>query len=163
MLTALGQPHEGLRLITQGLATAHEAGSVANNLRAFMWLAEAYAKIGEPVEGLNCLAKAEHIITTTDERYNEAELYRLRGELQVASGDQVAAELNYHRALAVARRQSAKTFELRAATSLATLWREQSKRAEARDLLAPVYDWFREGLGTTVLKEAKALLNQLSA
>jgi class 3 adenylate cyclase/tetratricopeptide (TPR) repeat protein len=162
-LTSLGRAQEGLTLIMQGLAAVRAAGSVANTLRAFMWLADAYAVLRQPAEGLNCLAEAAQIIATTDERYNEAELYRLQGELQIATGDQVAAEQNYHRALAVAQRQSAKTFELRAATSLATLWREQGKRAEARDLLAPVYNWFTEGLGTPVLKKADALLDQLSA
>ena len=79
-----------------------------------------------------------------------------------ATGDRVEAEQNYHQALAVARRQSARLFELRAATSLARFRRDQGKRAEAHDLLAPVYNWFTEGLDTPVLKEAKALLEQLT-
>jgi class 3 adenylate cyclase/tetratricopeptide (TPR) repeat protein len=162
-LTSLGQAQEGLILITQGLTAVRATGSVANTLRAFIWLADAHATLGQPIEGLNCLADAAHIIATTDERYNEAELYRLRGELQIATGDQVTAEQNYHRALTIARRQSARTFELRAATSLARLRREQGKCAEARDLLAPIYNWFTEGLGTPVLKKAKTLLDQLSA
>jgi len=73
------------------------------------------------------------------------------------------AEQSYHQALAVAARQSAKLFELGAATSLARLWRDQGKRTEARDLLAPIYEWFTEGFDTPVLKEAKALLEHLAA
>ena len=81
----------------------------------------------------------------------------------LASGDPAAAETSYHEAMAIARQQSAKLWELRAAMSLARLWRDQGKRSQARDLLAPVYDGFTEGFGTLVLHEAKALLDQLSA
>jgi len=125
--------------------------------------AEAYAKLGQPVEGLNCLAEAAQIIESTDERIAEADVYRLRGDLLNATGDQAAAEESYHQALAVARRQSAKLFELRAATSLARLWRHQGKPQQARELLAPIYGWFTEGFDTLDLKEAKALLEQLKA
>ena len=96
-----------------------------------------------------------------NERYYEAEVYRLQGDLLNAAGEQAVALENYHRALAVARRQSAKLFELRAAMSMARLWRDQGKRDEARDLLAPVYGWFAEGFDTLDLKEAKALLDEL--
>jgi len=111
---------------------------------------------------MNCLTEAEQIIEMTEERYNEAELHRLRGDLVPSSHDPAAAEQNYQRALAIANQQNAKTLELRAATGLARLWRSQGKRTEARDLLAPVYNWFTEGFDTPVLKEAKALLEQLS-
>jgi predicted ATPase len=87
----------------------------------------------------------------------------LRGDLLNATGDRAAAEQSYHQALAVAERQSAKSFELRAATSLARLWRDKGKRTEARDLLAPIYDWFTEGFDTPVLQDAKALLDELNA
>ena len=86
-----------------------------------------------------------------------------RGDILNATGDQASASENYHRALAVARQQSAKTLELRAATSLARFWREQDRRTEARDLLSPVHNWFTEGFDTPVLQEAKKLLDQLSA
>jgi predicted ATPase len=85
-----------------------------------------------------------------------------KGDLFNATGDQTAAEQSYHQALAVAARQSAKVFELHTATSLARLWRDQGKRTEARDLLAPVYGWFTEGFDTPVLQEAKALLDELA-
>ena len=126
-------------------------------------LAETHRQLGQPIEGMNCLTEAEQIIEASDERRDEAELHRVRGDLLNATGDQAAAEQSYHQALAVAQRQSAKLFELRATTSLARLWRDQGKRTEARDLLAPVYNWFTEGFDTPVLKEAKALLEQLSA
>jgi predicted ATPase len=115
-----------------------------------------------PVQGLNYLAEAAQIIETTEERVLEAALHQVRGELLNATGNQTAAEQSCHQALAVAARQSAKLFELGAATSLALLWHDQGKRAEARDLLAPVYNWFTEGFDTPVLRDAKALLDQLA-
>jgi predicted ATPase len=130
---------------------------------SLMWLAEAYAMVGQPVDGLNCLAEAARIIETTEERNSEAELHRLRGDLLNATGDPSAAEQNYHQALAVAKRQSAKLLELRASISLARLWCKQGKRTEARDLLAPIYSWFTEGFDTLDLKEAKALLDELAS
>jgi predicted ATPase len=160
-LVALGQTQEGLTLITQGLSGIRATGAVQVTPIALMWLAEAHAKVGQPDEGLNCIAEAEQIIETTDERRAGAELHRLRGNLLDATGDRAAAEQNYHQALAVAKRQSAKPSELRAATSLARLWLDQGKRSEARDLLAPIYNWFTEGLDAPVLKEAKALLDLL--
>ena len=126
-------------------------------------LAESHARLGQPVEGLNCLVEAAQIIEATDERRDEAELHRVRGDLLNATSDHAAAEQSYQQALTVARRQSAKLWELRAATSLARLWCDQGKRGEARELLAPVYGWFTEGFDTRDLKEAKALLGELAA
>ena len=117
----------------------------------------------QPVERVNCLAEAGEIIERTRERYNEDQLHRPRGDLLNTTGDQAAAERNYHQALEVAKRQRAKLWELRAATSLTRLWRDQGKRCEARDLLAPVYGWFTEGFDTRDLKEAKALLHELAS
>jgi predicted ATPase len=162
-LTALGQAHERLALITKGLSMNRATGAVVNTLPMLTSAAEAYAKLGQPVEGLNCLAEAAQIIESTDERIAETDVYRLRGDLLNATGDQAAAEESYHQAVAVARRQSAKLFELRAATSLARLWRHQGKPQQARELLAPIYGWFTEGFDTLDLKEAKALLEQLKA
>jgi predicted ATPase len=125
-------------------------------------LADAHGRLGHPCEGLSRLGEAEGFIDATDERYHEAEVYRLRGDLMNATGDQAAAERSYRRALAVAERQNAKALELRAATSLARLWRDQGNGTKARDLLAPVYNWFTEGFDTPVLEEAKALLEQLA-
>jgi len=92
----------------------------------------------------------------------EADLHRVRGELLISVGDPTAAEAAFQQAIAVAHRQNAKFWELRAATSLGRLWRDQGKRIEARDLLAPIYDWFTEGFDTPVLRDAKALLDELS-
>jgi predicted ATPase len=98
------------------------------------------------------------------ETYFTAELLRLRGELMLASPThgEVSAEKQFQRALMVAREQGAKALELRAAISMVRLWRNQGKRAEARDLLAPIYGWFTEGFDTPDLKEAKALLDELT-
>jgi predicted ATPase len=160
-LTAVGQAQEGLTLLTQGLMAVRATGTVQNTPHALIWCAEAYAMLGRAVEGLNCLAEAARMIETTDERYHEAELHRLRGDLLNATGDPSAAERSYHQALAVARRQSAKLLELRASTSLARLWSTQGKRSEARDLLASIYNWFTEGFGTPILEEANGLLGKL--
>jgi predicted ATPase len=111
------------------------------------------------------LAKGLEAAKATGERYYEAELLRLKGEWLVARRPVQShkAEACLQQALAVAREQEAKLFELRASTSLARLWRDQGKRDEARDLLAPVYGWFTEGFDTGDLKEAKALLDELAA
>jgi tetratricopeptide (TPR) repeat protein len=161
-LARSGRAQEGLTLITQGLAAMRATGSVSGTPGALVSLAAAYAMINQPVEGLKCLAEAAQIIETTEERYIEAALHWIRGILLNATDDRVAAEHSYQRALAVAKRQSAKTLELRAATSLALFWRDQGKRTEARDLLAPIYGWFTEGFDTPVLQDAKALLDELA-
>jgi class 3 adenylate cyclase/predicted ATPase len=161
-LTALGQPQQGLSQLTEGLSMVRAVGDILGTPWALMMLAGTYAKLGQLEKGLKCLAEAAQIIEMTDERYGEAELHRLRGDLLNATGNRALAEQSYHRSLAVARRQSAKFLELRTATSLARLWRDQGKSVEARDLLAPVYNWFTEGHDTPVLKEAKALLDQLA-
>ena len=162
ILTAREQPQEGFALVTEGLSLIRSTGASIQTPPALLLLGEAQAKLGQPVEALNSLAEAAQVIEATDERKIEAGVHRLRGDLLNAIGDQAAGEENYGRALAVARKQSAKTFELRAATSLARLWRDQGKRTEARDLLAPIYGWFTEGFDTPVLKEAKALLEELA-
>lgn len=162
-LVTLGQAREGLALLTQGLTAVRATGAVLSTPRLYTWLAEAHGILGQPVEGLNRLGEAAQIIETTGERHNEAELHRLRGNLLYAMGDRSAAEESYHQALAVAKRQSAKLWELLSATSLARLWRDQDKGTEARDLLAQVYGWFTEGLDTPVLMQAKALLDELTS
>jgi predicted ATPase len=97
----------------------------------------------------------------TGVRFFDAEIYRVRGTLLAEGGDVAAAEVQFVKAIDIARSQGAKHWELRAAISLAQLWRDQGRCTEARDLLAPVYGWFVEGLGTPDLRRAKALLNQL--
>jgi len=161
-LMAIGQAQDGLVLLAKGLSVLRGAGAVVHTPRMLCYLAEAHAKVGHLQEGQQCLAEAAQLIEMTQERSGEAELHRLQGDMMNARGDQAAAEQNYHRALAVAERQSAKTLGLRAAISLAHLWFEQGKRTEARDLFAPVYDSFTEGFDTPVLREARALLEQLA-
>jgi tetratricopeptide (TPR) repeat protein len=160
-LTALGQAQEGLKLITRGLTAVRATGAISGTPNVLIRLAEAYAKLGRPAEGLNCLAEAAQIIERTDERVREAELHRVRGDLLNAIGDQFAAEQSYHQARAIAERQSAKLWELCAATSLARLRRDQGKLTEAHNLLSPIYGWFTEGFDTPVLQDAKVLLDQL--
>src|SRR5262249_41646583 len=127
-------------------------------------LAEAYGTTGEPEAGLTALAEALILVDTTGERWYEAEIYRLKGELllQQNSDNQVEAEHCFYHALEIALSQQAKSFELRTATSLARLWRHQGKRDEARQVLGDVYHWFTEGFDTLDLKEAKVLLDELA-
>jgi tetratricopeptide (TPR) repeat protein len=160
-LVVAGQAQEGLALLTQGLAELRAIGGVNNTPMLLTWLAEAYALLGQPAEARNCLAEAARIVETIEERIFEGELHRVPGDLLAASGDLAGAEQHYCEAIAVAERQSARLFQLRASTSLARLWHDQGKRVEAHDLLAPIYGWFTEGLDAPVLKQAKALLDEL--
>jgi predicted ATPase len=129
------------------------------------YLARAYSELGQVYDAWRCIEEATTLIETTNERWCEAELNRTVGEIALISPERDAAkaEAYFKRALAVARQQKAKSWELRAAMSMARLWRDQGKRQQAHDLLAPVYDWFTEGFDTLDLKEAKALLEQLKA
>ena len=161
-LTALGQAEEGVASLTQGLAATRATGAVQGTPVILTSLAQAYAKLGRLPESQTCLAEAGQIIEATDERWSEAELHRVRGDVLNIAGDRAGAEQSYHLAFAVAQRQSAKIFELRAATSLARIWHDQGNRTAARELLTPVYRWFTEGFDSPVLKEAKALLDRLA-
>ena len=107
------------------------------------------------------LAEARRLAAETGERWFQAETLRLTGDVRLVTADAAAAEASYHEAIAIAQQQSANLWELRATMSLARLWRDQGKYADARDLLAPVYGWFTEGFAMPVLKEAKALLDDL--
>jgi tetratricopeptide (TPR) repeat protein len=161
-LIAVGQAREGLALLTQGLAEWRAIGSVADTPHLLTWLAEAHAMLGQPTESRDCLAEAARIVEATEERVGEATLHRVRGDLLNATDDRSAAEQAYCQAIAVAERQSAKLFQLRASVSLARLWRDQGKCVEARDLLGPIYNWFTEGFDAPDLKDAKALLDELT-
>jgi predicted ATPase len=125
-------------------------------------LAEVYGQVGQPEAGLDLLAETLPLMDQEGERCWAAELYRLKGELLQAVADARQAEARFHRALDVARRQQARTWELRAAMSLSRLWQQQGKGEEARDLLSPLYGWFTERFETVDLQEAKALLEALS-
>jgi predicted ATPase len=125
-------------------------------------LTQALAACGHYGEGLAAVREAAALVEETGERYVEAEIRRLEGNLLLAENGWAEAEACYVKALEVARAQEARSLELRAATSLARLWGERGRSAEARDLLAPVYGWFTEGFDTADLKEAKALLDELT-
>ena len=161
-LTALGRPEEALDLTTKGLSSFRAMGAVVGTPWALAGLAATYGALGRPVEGLDCLGEAAKIIEKNGERLNESDVALVRGYLLLATGDRIMAEESYRQARAIAAQQGAKTSELRGATALARLWRDEGKRTEARNLLAPVYDWFTEGLDTPVLMEAKALLDALA-
>jgi predicted ATPase len=165
VLSEQGRVEEGIAQMRQGLVAHQATGSVLGRPFMLAWLAEAYGKVGQVEEGLTAVAEALTAVDTTGERVQEAELHRLRGELhlQHAVAQQEAAEFCFQQALAVARHQQAKSWELRAATSLSRLWQQQGKRAAAYDLLVPVYGWFTEGFDTADLQEAKVLLEALRA
>jgi predicted ATPase len=127
-------------------------------------LADICDHLGQPADGLQVLAEAHTLVEQHEERWWEAEVCRLRGVLLLRQTEtpQAEAEAWLQRALDVARRQEAKSLELRAAMSLSRLWQQQGKRAEAHALLAPLYGWFTEGFDTADLQEAKALLEALA-
>jgi predicted ATPase len=146
------------------MATIRAIGSVLELPWYLALLAGAYGIVGQTAEGLDAIAEALAQVASTNERFYEAEIYRVKGELLLQHGGPdgaAGAEACFRQALDIARLQSARSWELRAATSLARLWRDQGKRTQARDLLAPIYDWFTEGFDTADLKDAKALLDEL--
>jgi predicted ATPase len=162
-LAVQGQWEEGIAQIQQGLIAQKTVGAQIGRPAFLSLLTEAHAAAGQVEAGLGVLAEALALVDYTGERYWEAEIYRLKGEilLQQAVPDASQAEACFHQALAVARRQLAKSWELRAAIRLARLWQQQGKRAAARDLLEPIYGWFTEGFDTADLQEARALLEEL--
>ncbi len=183
-LAQQGQEEEGIAQIRQGLAAYRATGAAMDQTHILALLAEAYARVGWAEEGLSVLAQALVAVHKTGERHYEAELYRLRGELllmqaeaEVEAKAKAKAEVEacfrqaescFQHAIEVARRQGARSWELRAVMSLSRLWQQQGKAAkpgpceEARQMLAEIYGWFSEGFDTADLKEARALLEQLS-
>jgi predicted ATPase len=163
-LAAQGQHEAGMAQMHQGLAARQAIGSVGALSEYLTYLAEAYGGIGQAEEGLRLLAEALTWVETAGHRYHAAEVYRVKGELllQQAVPDAPQAEACFQQALAIARRQQDRSWELRAAMSLARLWQQQGKQAEARELLAPIYGWFTEGFDTADLQDAKTLLEALT-
>jgi len=168
-LAEQGQYEEGIAQIRQGLAAYQATGAELWRPYFLALLVEAYRKAGQNEEGLAVVAGALTMVDRTGERWYEAELYRLKAELTLQTKIhgreaevQQEAEECFHKAIDVARRQSAKSLELRAATSLARLWQRQGKKAEAHCLLSKVYHWFTEGFDTADLQDAKMLLDELS-
>jgi predicted ATPase len=192
MLVEQGQGEAGIAQMCQGLAAYRAMGTEIAQTGHLAWLAEAYGKVGRGEEGLILLIEALVFVDKTGERVHEAELYRLKGELTLQSKQvedksqtshgqvedksagtntqhlapstqtEAEAEACFLKAIDIARRQQAKSLELRAVMSLARLWQQQGKKVEALQLLAEIYGWFTEGFDTKDLQEAKALLNELS-
>jgi predicted ATPase len=163
VLALTGKAYDAVHVITSGIAAWRSTGAT---LILPIWLtrlAAVYADLSQLGDAWRCIGEAKSSVETTGERWCEAEVYRVNGEIALMSPkrDVPQAETHFQRALAVARQQQAKSWELRAAMSLARLWRDQGKVHQARKLLAPVYGWFTEGFDTRDLKEAKALLSEL--
>jgi predicted ATPase len=162
-LAIQGQDEEGMAKVRQGIASFRATGGVLFFPYFCTLLADISAHLGHTVDGLQALAEAQTLLEHHEVRFWEAEVCRLRGVLLLrqTGTSQGEAETWLQQALDVARRQQAKSLELRAAMSLSRLWQQQGKRTEARELLAPIYGWFTEGLDTADLQEAKALLEEL--
>ena len=175
-----GQGTEGVAQIRQGIAAYQATGAEIERPHWFALLAEAYGKVGQAKEGLTVLAEALAVVDENGDRYYEAELYRLKGDLSLQSEvrgpksevsdprsltpdpqAEAEAEACFQRAIEIARRQQAKSLELRAVMSLSRLWQQQGKKEEARQMLAEIYGWFTEGFDTKDLQEAKGLLEEL--
>jgi predicted ATPase len=159
------KPSDGIRMITSGITTYQSTGSRVYLPIFWSHLSSAHAQLGQFDDAWRCIGEAMIAVETTNERWYEAEVIRVTGEIALLSSDPdgAKAQTYFERALIVARKQQAKSWELRAAMSMARLWRDQGKRDEARELLAPVYGWFTEGFDTRDLKDAKALLVEMSS
>jgi TOMM system kinase/cyclase fusion protein len=175
-LAEQGQGEEGLAKLRQGITAYGATGAEMGQPQRLALLAEAHGKAGQAEEGLIVLAEALDMVHRTGERVAEARLYRLKGQLvlqsrspqstvsdprPLAPDPQAEAEACFHKAIEIARKQQAKSLELRATTSLARLWQQQGKQHEARNMLSEIYNWFTEGFDTADLQEARALLEAL--
>jgi predicted ATPase len=174
-LAEQGQVEEGIAQMRQGMAAWRDTGAEMWRSHYLALLAEAYGKAGQAEDGLAALAEALTLVDKTGERFYEAELYRLKGELSLQSrqvetsqgksgvrSPESEAEECFHKAIDIVRRQQAKSLELRAVMSLSRLWQRQGRKDEARQMLAEIYGWFTEGFDTKDLQEAKALLEELT-
>ena len=165
LLALTGKASDAVQTITSGLTAMRSTGTTMWMPLWLSSLARANAEIGQFDDARRCIGEAMAAVETAKERWCEAEVNRIAGKIALLSlePDAARAEEYFERALAVARAQQAKSWELRAAMSMARLWRDQGRRDEARDLLAPLYGWFTEGFDTRDLKEAKVLLDELHA
>jgi predicted ATPase len=163
LLGLTGRASDAVRMISAGIAAWRLTGATMYLPSWLSNLAAAQAELGQLDEAWRCIGEAMCTTETTKERWFEAEINRIAGDIARKSPEPEAAkaEAYFERALAVARAHQAKSWELRAAMSMARLWRDRGKRDEARELLAPVFGWFTEGFDTRDLKEAKALLETL--
>jgi predicted ATPase len=162
-LAMQGQGETGLAQLRQGMEAILATGQTLSRPLCLLLLAEAAEHTGQIEAGRRLLAEALAAFEESGRGDLLAEAFRLQGELLLRQDppDAAQAEACFHQALALARRQQAKSWELRAAMSLSRLWQHQGKRAEARDLLAPIYGWFTEGFDTADLQDAKTRLEQL--
>jgi predicted ATPase len=165
VLAAISKPSDAVQQITAGITAFQSTGATWGLPTWLSYLAKAYTDLRQFEDAWRCIDEAIFAVEKTKERWFEAEVNRIAGEiaLKTSKPDAAKAETYFERALAVARKQQAKSWELRAAMSLARLWRSQGKPQQGRELLAPVYEWFTEGFDTRDLKEAKALLDTLAA
>ena len=165
VLALTGEAADAVQMITRELTAYRSTGTTMWMPTYLSYLARAYAGLGQFDDAWRCIGEAMTTIETSNESWFKAESHRMAGEIALKSPqlDAAKAQTYFEQALAIARQQQAKSWELRAAMSMARLWRDQGKRDEARELLAPVYGWFTEGFDTLDLKEAKALLDELHA
>ena len=163
-LAAQGQGDEGVTLLRQSVTDVQTTGNRNAPPSYLPVLAAVSGTLGQADAGVSLVTETLELVVQTGVRWYEAETYRIKGSLLLhqAVPDAAQAEACFQQALAIARHQEAKSWELRAATSLARLWQAQDKRQEAHDLLAPVYGWFTEGFDSADLQEAKALVEELS-
>jgi predicted ATPase len=163
-LAKQGPRAEGMRQLQQGIAAWRATGADAAVPFYLCLLAEAYGEAGRTEKAQHLLREALALVEHKGERFWEAELHRLQGELRLRqpSPNELQGEASFHQALVVARRQNAKSLELRAVMSLARLWQRQGKRHDARRILADIYGWFCEGFDTTDLQEARTLLAEFT-
>jgi predicted ATPase len=160
-----GNASDGVQAITSGITAWRSTGSAKMMPSYLSFLAGAYAELGQLDNATRCIREAMTAVVTTKETWFEAEVNRIAGEIALLppEPDSAKAEAHFERALAIAREQQAKSWELRAAMSMARVWRDQGKRQQARGLLGSVYGWFTEGFETRDLKEGKALLEELAS
>jgi predicted ATPase len=165
LLALAGKASNAVQMITSGMITCRSTGSTAMMPWYLLNLARAYAEFDQFGEAWRCIGEGMTAVESTKESWCVAEINRIAGEIALMSSepDMAKAEPYFERALEIARAQKAKSWELRAAMSMARLWRDQGRRQQAHDLLARVYGWFTEGFDTLDLKEAEALLEQLKA
>ncbi len=162
VLAMTGKAADAVQKISSAITALRPMGLTLWMPSHMSYLARAHAELGQFDDASRCIAEAITVVETTKETWFEAEINRVAGEIALKSPEPNAAkaEAYFERALAVARQQQAKSWELRAAMNMARLRRDQGKRQDACDLLAPVYNWFTEGFDTLDLKEAKALLKE---
>ena len=165
LLALTGKASDAVQTIACGVSAMQSTGTTMWMPFWLSHLAKVHAEIGELDEARRCIGEAMAAVESAKERWCESEVNRVAGEIALLSTqpDVATAETYLERALAIAREQQTKSWELRAAMSMARLWRNQSKRDDARDLLTQVYGWFSEGFDTVDLKEAKALLDALGS